>query len=77
MLGTTVERALEERDATFFPPEEARTMADEEREVMDSRSPRTYEKEVTVGGSKRVFATIKAPYLDASGRVVGTIVPGE
>jgi len=61
------------RDDTFlFPPEEAKTIMDGDRAVMNAGRHQTFEEILTTAsGGKTIYLTTKGPLVDDEGRVIG------
>ena len=60
-------------DADIWPADLARRYRAEDRQVMAKRAPRDTEEPVEIGGSRTWVETYKAPVLDKSGRLLGTV----
>jgi len=61
-------------DGDFLPEEQARMFQRSDEECLRLKAARRYEEVVTGrNGEKRYFETIKAPYLDDEGNVIGLI----
>jgi PAS domain S-box-containing protein len=73
MLEASPAAMAGEDDTRWFPPDDARRLAENDQRVMRTGQPRTFEESVTVAGTNRVFHTTKAPYRDAEGKVIGII----
>ncbi|WP_162601268.1 PAS domain-containing protein [Occallatibacter savannae] len=60
-------------DMEIFPPETAARWRDEDLRVQQSGRSITIEQELILDGRPAYLHTVKAPWLDASGRVIGTV----
>jgi two-component system CheB/CheR fusion protein len=72
-LGRTVEEVLGRDDAELFTPETGRAIMAADRQVMASGEARTYEEMATAAGVTRTYLSMKGPYRDARGNVIGLI----
>jgi PAS domain S-box-containing protein len=72
-IGMTPEMVLGKRDADLLPSGVARMIAADDRRVMESGRAQTIEDTISIAEGTRVYSSVKAPYRDAHGRVVGTI----
>lgn len=73
LLGMAVEAILGRDDREFFGPEMAAGIRARDREIADSGETRSYEEQVSFGGNMRTFLTLKGPYRDSAGRIIGLI----
>jgi PAS domain S-box-containing protein len=75
LLGRSVEDVVGSTDADLFAPDSARYIAEQDRGIVESGETRTFENEVraTATDSVRTFLSMKAPYRDAGGRIIGVI----
>lgn len=71
-LGFTPEQIIGRSDEELFGPEIASHWRDEDRRIEQSRSI-TLQHEVKLDGRITWLHTVKAPWLDASGRIVGIV----
>ena len=56
-------------DEHVFPPDVAAAFRAEDRQIIESRRPRTYEESFSYNGEDLTFVTTKFPLFDAAGRV--------
>lgn len=73
LLGLPVESVLGRDDREFFSPEMAAGIRARDREILESGETRSYEEQISFGGSPRTFLTLKGPYRDSAGKVIGLI----
>ncbi len=71
--GKPMEEVLGHDDTVLFPPEQARKLMDNDREVMLSGKPCVFEEVLTSRNSTGTYLTTKAPYRDNDGNVIGII----
>jgi PAS domain S-box-containing protein len=72
LVGVQAEEVLGHDDTVLFPPEEARTVMESDRGVMESGETLTYEERMTASdGSPRHYSSTKGPIRDATGAIVG------
>jgi PAS domain S-box-containing protein len=71
-IGRRPEDVIGLDDAALFPPEEAARLMALDREVIDTRQPRSFEESLTTaGGQRRTLYATTGPVLDASREVAG------
>ena len=73
LVGKTEEQVLGQDDTWLFGDEGARTVMANDRQVMESNQVCTVEERLVIGGTPRMFHSIKAPYRDEHGQVIGVI----
>ncbi len=74
LLGIPMEAALGHRVAELVGPDLAARIDAADAEVMASGTVRTIEDEVVLrDGTRRILASTKAPWRDASGRILGIV----
>jgi PAS domain S-box-containing protein len=73
LLGCSVEGVIGRDDSAFLPLEAARRIRDDDMRIAQSRTTQTYEESVRVAERDRTYLTMKAPYCDASGEVIGVV----
>src|SRR5438094_415064 len=75
LIGQPVEDIVDHDDTTLFDADSAARIAAQDREVIITGEPRTYENfsVATAAGHVRSYLSTKAPYRDATGRIVGVI----
>lgn len=71
LAGLKPDRLIGKRDADFMPPQIAAHVAESDRRILEKGG--TYEAEETlaVGREERIFFTVKFPYVDDAGQIVG------
>jgi PAS domain S-box-containing protein len=70
--GKRASDALGRDDTFLFPPEEAKTLMDRDRAVMNSGRQQTYEENLTTaGGGRTVYLSTKGPCFDDEGHLIG------
>jgi diguanylate cyclase (GGDEF)-like protein/PAS domain S-box-containing protein len=67
------ESLVGKQDLDVWPPDIARRYRREDRQVMARRAPRDAEEPLEIKGRRQWIETYKAPVLDASGRLLGTV----
>ncbi len=72
-LGTTVEAMLNRDDTAFFPPEKAQQIQQTDRQVMTTGESITFEEEIPKQGVMRSLLSVKYPWRDAEGHIIGVI----
>ncbi|MBC7781687.1 MAG: PAS domain-containing protein, partial [Proteobacteria bacterium] len=73
-IGRPAEQVIGRDDSVLFGAEDARAIMASDRAVLESGLAQTNEEVVTVAdGTTRTFLSIKAPYLDAEGAVIGLV----
>ncbi len=73
MLGRSVAEVVGRSDRELLGPEAARQLAEDDARVMAGGEPLSFEDQLTIAGATRTFHSMKAPYRDHDGRVVGVI----
>jgi PAS domain S-box-containing protein len=72
-LGAEVEDIVGKDCSVFFEPDLARILRESEQEVFESGMTRTCEEALTYRGETRTFLSVRAPYRDGKGEVIGMI----
>jgi PAS domain S-box-containing protein len=72
-VGKPVAEVLGKDDTELFDAPSAALVMARDREVMESGRVGTHEEALTAAGVTRVYMATKAPYRDASGRVMGLV----
>jgi PAS domain S-box-containing protein len=72
-VGKAVAEVLGKDDTELFDARSAAAVMELDRQVIESGSPSTHEEDLTAAGVTRIYLATKAPYRDASGRVVGLV----
>ena len=72
-LGLRVDQVIGKTDDELFLPETAAQWREEDLGIMQTRQSISLEEEVSLGGMLTWLHTVKAPWLDASGQVIGII----
>jgi PAS domain S-box-containing protein len=73
LVGKTEEQMLGQDDTALFGIDGARTIMANDRQVMESNQVYTVEEHLVTAGTARVFDSIKAPYRDEHGQVIGVV----
>jgi len=73
LLGQPAEGVLGKRDTDFLPPEAARKVMEEDREVMAGRESRTHEEIEPQAGIERALLSTKAPFCNPQGEIRGVL----
>jgi len=72
MTGKRAEEVIGKGDSVIFNDEDARKTAEEDKRVLERRSPVTFEGSLLLNDGKvHIFHTIKCPIYDAEGNIVG------
>lgn len=72
MTGKRAEEVIGKGDSVIFNNEDARKTAEEDKKVLERRSPITFEGSLLLNDGKvHIFHTIKCPIYDAGGNIVG------
>ena len=71
IFGMTVEKIIGKKDSDIFPADEANSIKEIDREVIEKGISITNEDVLTIRGEKRIFSTTKVPLRDASGNIIG------
>lgn len=72
MTGKRAEEVIGKGDSVIFNKEDARKTAEEDKRVLERRTPITYEESLLLNDGKvHIFHTIKCPIYDAGGDIVG------
>jgi len=71
--GRSPEEILGRHDRDLFPPETAKAFREGELRVLRTGEPQTFEEHVPGPGADRTLLTTKAPYRDATGKIIGII----
>jgi putative two-component system response regulator len=58
-------------DEAFMPPEAERLVAESDREILESGGSYEREETIVIGERERTFLTVKFPYVDDLGEIVG------
>jgi PAS domain S-box-containing protein len=72
-IGRPVAEVIGQDDSDLFGPVEAERLMANDQAIMESGRPTTQDETLTSHGVTRVYQATKAPYFDASGKVVGLI----
>ena len=74
VIGKPREAVLGKNDLEHYDdPGIGRAIIENDRRVMDSGQTQAIEERVTVGGKEHFYLSVKTPYRDAAGNVVGVI----
>lgn len=71
--GISPEDAIGKTDFDIYPADKAAQLREEDLRVMATREPLRYESTLTVEGRERWVEIVKAPIMDATGAVSGTV----
>ncbi len=71
--GISPEDAIGKTDFDIYPADKAAQLREEDLRVMATREPLRYELTLTVEGRERWVEIVKAPIMDATGKVSGTV----
>ncbi len=72
-VGQPVQDIIDKDDTYLYSPETAQIIMEEDQHVMASGLVQTLENVITLPGSTRIYHSVKAPYRDVQGRVIGLI----
>jgi two-component system, cell cycle sensor histidine kinase and response regulator CckA len=73
IVGKSAAEVFGHDDRDLFRPEEAMTIMDGDRKIIESGVVRTYEENITdAAGNSRAFMSTKGPLRDANGNTMGT-----
>ena len=72
-IGKSLDEILGHDATAFFSAENAREIIARDRSIMSSRDIVEIEESIEIDGKKRLFRTMRAPYLDGEGNVIGII----
>lgn len=72
-VGKQVRDLLGKDDTALFPPTDARNVMTGDRAIMESGHAHTYEEPITIDGRLVTFSSVKAPYRDEHGAVIGLV----
>ncbi len=70
-VGKSEQEVLGHDDTALFTADEARTVMEGDRKVMESAKTTTYEEVVTTPDGVRTYLSTKGPIFDSTGRVTG------
>lgn len=73
LLGVPVESVVGRYDREFFDAEIATNIRETDRTILASGVARTYEELIVFAGVPRTFLTMKGPYRDAAGKIIGLV----
>jgi PAS domain S-box-containing protein len=72
-MGKPAHEIVGKRTTEIFPPEVAAVLVEADRRVMDTGEHLTYEECYPAGHVTKTYLTVKAPYRDHRGKVIGVI----
>ncbi|MEP7199372.1 MAG: ATP-binding protein [Chloroflexota bacterium] len=72
-VGSTVAEMLGKEFAAILPPDEARAVMEEDRQVIATGEPQPIENTRMTPNGWRTFQSIKTPYRDAAGAIIGVV----
>jgi len=73
LMGKSPEEVLNKTVADFHPPEIARKLAEDDKRVMETGKGTTLEGRIFTSHGWRILQTVKAPYYDGQGNIIGLI----
>jgi len=73
LLGASVDSVIGRDDREFFDPAIAASIRTTDREILTGDRARVYEEQIASAGVERTFLTLKAPYRDVTGKIIGLI----
>ncbi len=73
LMGKSPEEVLNNTVADFHPPEIAKNLAEDDKRVMETGKGTTLEERIFTSQGWRIFQTVKAPYYDGQGNIIGLI----
>ena len=73
LMGKPPEEVLGKTVADFHPPEIARKLAEDDKRVMEAGKGTTLEERIFTSYGWRNLQTVKAPYYDGQGNIIGLI----
>ncbi len=68
-MGRTAPEIFGKTDFELFPPEIAKKFTDEDKLIIETKTPQRYETELDISGKSRTDLVQKFPLLDADGKV--------
>ena len=72
-LGLAIQDILGKDDTALYPPETAQLLLAADRQVIASGQIQTLEETISLPADTRTYHSVKAPYRDAHGDVIGVI----
>jgi PAS domain S-box-containing protein len=73
LMGKSPEEVLNKTAADFHLPEIARKLAEDDKRVMETGKGTTLEERIFTSHGWRILQTVKAPYYDGQGNIIGLI----
>jgi PAS domain S-box-containing protein len=73
LMGKSPEEVLNKTFADFHLPEIARKLAEDDKRVMETGKGTTLEERIFTSHGWRILQTVKAPYYDGQGNIIGLI----
>lgn len=73
LLGHPLHDIIGQDDAAFFPPDRARILREEDRQVIELEKTHSFENLFDTPAGTRTYLSIKSPSRDRQGKVVGLI----
>ncbi|WP_229388599.1 PocR ligand-binding domain-containing protein [Methanosarcina sp. DH2] len=73
LMGESPEEVLNKTVADFHLPEIARKLAEDDKRVMETGKGTTLEERIFTSHGWRILQTVKAPYYDGQGNIIGLI----
>ena len=73
LMGESLEEVLNKTVADFHPPEIAKKLAEDDKRVMETGKGTTLEERIFTSHGWRILQTVKTPYYDGQGNIIGLI----
>ncbi|MCQ1536091.1 PAS domain S-box protein [Methanosarcina sp. KYL-1] len=73
LMGKFPEEVLNKKVSNFYPPEIARKLAEDDKRVMETGKGTTLEERIFTSHGWLILQTVKAPYYDGQGNIIGLI----
>jgi len=73
IIGKPVEEIVGQIDTDVLPAKMARIVKKEDQRVLEIGRPETFEMSIVTGGKKQILHSLKAPYWDMNGNIIGII----
>jgi PAS domain S-box-containing protein len=73
LMGKSPEEVLNKTVADYHPSEIAKKLTEDDKRVMRTGKVTTFEESIFTSHGWRIFQTVKAPYYDGQGNIIGLI----
>ena len=73
LMGKSPEEVLNKTVADFHSPEIAKNLVEDDKRVIETGKGTTLEERIFTSHGSRIFQTVKAPYYDGQGNIIGLI----